>query len=44
MLVGLECKLLDDQRIKISVDKGLGLLLLRGRRKLYLGYDRLIIW
>jgi hypothetical protein len=37
ILVELECKLLDGQRIRISVGIGLGLPLLRGQRNMYLG-------
>jgi hypothetical protein len=43
ILVGREYKLQDVRRIKISVDIGLDLTLLLGRKMMYLGYDPLII-
>jgi hypothetical protein len=38
--VKLKYKLLDDQKIKINVDKELDLLLLQGQRMMYLNYDQ----
>jgi len=43
ILVGLKYKLLDDQRIRISVGKELGLLLLMDQKKKYLNFDQLIV-
>jgi len=43
ILVELKYKLLGVQKIKISVDKELGLLLLMGQRMKYLNFGQLII-
>jgi hypothetical protein len=43
ILVKLKYKLQDDQKIKINVDKELGLLPLLDQKKKYLNFDLLII-